>query len=200
MTDDLTGLANMRSFTEHFSEALRRCRKSKVALGVIMLDIDHFKNVNDTTNHLMGSYVLGAVGQILRTRGALASTDFPARYGGDEFIILSEVESQIELEEKADQLRLLIAQEIFERDGDKVMVTASFGAAFVPPGYAGRGDDLIKAADLMLYYSKNHGRNRVSGVTLPKSGEFEMSDLIPQETTTSKGMSQDKPNLRLLRL
>jgi hypothetical protein len=76
----------------------------------------------------------------------------------------------------------------------------SFGAAFVPPGYAGRGNDLIKAADLMLYYSKNHSRNRVSGVPLPKSGEFEMADLIPQESTTSKGMSQDKPNLRLLRL
>lgn len=200
MTDDLTGLANMRSFTEHFSEALRHCRRGKIALGVIMLDIDHFKNVNDTTNHLMGSYVLGAVGQLLRTRGVLTSTDFPARYGGDEFIIFSKVDSQVDLEEKAEKVRQLIGQEIFERDGDKVAVTASFGAAWAPAGYAGRGDNLIKAADLMLYYSKNHGRNRVSGVTLPKSGEFEVEALRPSESRGPKNVTQEKANLRLLRL
>lgn len=200
MTDDLTGLANMRSFTQEYTDALRRCRRGRAAIGIIMLDIDHFKNVNDTTNHLMGSYVLGAIGQLLRTRCALAASDLPARYGGDEFIILCEAESQIELEEKSEKVRKIISQEIFERDGETIRVTASFGAAWVAKGYAGRGDNLIKAADMMLYHSKDHGRNQVASMTLPSSGLFDPATAKPETSSKSQNTLQSERPLRLIRL
>jgi diguanylate cyclase (GGDEF)-like protein len=199
MTDELTGLANMRSFTEQYSEALRRCRRGRMALGVIMLDIDHFKNVNDSTNHLMGSYVLGAVGQIMRTRGALPSSDLAARYGGDEFIILCESESQVELEEKAEKVRDIFSREVFERDGQLVCITASFGAAWVAKGYTGRGDTLIKAADMMLYKSKENGRNRVTSMTLPQSGEFELEAQHSNTVQSESAKSIEERPLRLIR-
>lgn len=201
MTDELTGLANMRSFNERYADLLRRCRRGRAAMGIIMLDIDHFKNVNDTTNHLMGSFVLGAVGQLFRTSGILAPSDLAARYGGDEFILLSEDESLGRLEAKAEKLRQVLAEERFERDGDLIMITASFGVAWTAKGYGGRGDALIKAADLMLYHSKDHGRNRVTGMTLPRSGEFDQGQDTERLRELAKAnKARDERPLKLLRL
>ncbi len=200
MTDELTGLANMRRFTEHFADALRACSKGQIALGVVMLDIDFFKNVNDSTNHLMGSYVLGAVGRLLKTQGVLSGSDLAARYGGDEFIILSESESLVALEQKAENIRGLLAQEVFERDGESVSITASFGVAWTPKGFQGRGDNLIKAADMMLYRSKERGRNRVTGVTVPSDGEIVLMSSEPKSVLHDQPPSREERPLRLLRL
>ncbi len=166
LTDDLTGLANMRQFNQVFADAVRRCRKDRLSLGVIMLDLDHFKSVNDTTNHLIGSHLLSQIGQLIRDCDALGKTALAARYGGDEFVIMCPVESEGELALKAESLRMAIARQTFERDGCQLRITASLGCAFVPKGFRGRAEDIVKVADLMLYASKDAGRNRVSARTL----------------------------------
>ncbi len=165
-TDELTGLANMRSFNQRFSELVRHCRKGRLGLGVVMLDLDHFKSVNDTTNHLIGSFTISEVGRLIRQANVLGDHDVAARYGGDEFIIGVECEDARGLKAKAEQLRKIIEAASFTRDGCTIRITASFGVACASRGFDGRAEDLIKAADLMLYRSKNLGRNRVSAMHL----------------------------------
>jgi len=164
LTDELTGLGNMRQFTIKFAKLLRSCRQGKSGLGVLMLDLDHFKSVNDTTNHLIGSFVISATGKLLHDLGLFSNLDVEARYGGDEFIIACAVPNLAALEAIAEKLRHAIANATFERDGYCVRITSSIGVTYVERGFRGRAEDLIKAADNMLYKSKNEGRNRVSGI------------------------------------
>jgi len=164
-TDELTGMANMRSFNQSYADLMRRCRKGRIALGVMMIDLDHFKSVNDTTNHLVGSHVIGEAGRLMRQL-VQGKTDVAARYGGDEFVIACEMSCLRDLEVLGEKLRAVIADAAFERDGFRVRVTASIGGAWASRGFRGRAEDLIKAADLMLYRSKNLGRNRVNGMEL----------------------------------
>jgi diguanylate cyclase (GGDEF)-like protein len=166
LTDELTGLANMRSFNQRFSDILRRCRKGRLAVGVMMIDLDHFKSVNDSTNHLVGSFVISEVGKLIGRSDALNHGDVAARYGGDEFIIACAAAGLDDLYLKAESLRRLVAGHTFERDGCTIRITASVGGSWVPASFGGRAEDLIKAADLMLYQSKNAGRNRASGMIL----------------------------------
>ncbi len=166
LTDELTGLANMRHFNQGFADAVRRCRKERVSLGVIMIDLDHFKSVNDTTNHLIGSHMLSQVGALIKASPVLGRGAVAARYGGDEFVIVCEVESESDIKARAEALRQAIANQTFERDGCQLRITASLGCAFVPKGFRGKAEDIVKVADLMLYKSKNDGRNRVSGRSL----------------------------------
>lgn len=166
MTDELTGLANMRSFSQQFSEKLRKCRKGRAALAVMMIDLDHFKSVNDTTNHLIGSYVISEVGRLIRTRGVFGDGDVAARYGGDEYIIAVEAERAEDARDKAEALRKMIGAHEFAKDGCSIRITSSIGVAWTAKSFDGRAEDIIKAADLMLYRAKNAGRDRVSCMLL----------------------------------
>lgn len=166
MTDELTGLANMRSFNQRFGDVLRRARRGDIGVGVMMLDLDRFKSVNDSTNHLIGSFVISEVGRLLRQEGFLSEGDVAARYGGDEFIVACEAASLDEAYQRAETIRRQIAASCFERDGCAIRITSSIGVSWADRKFEGRGEDLIKAADLMLYRSKNLGRNRVSGMVL----------------------------------
>jgi diguanylate cyclase (GGDEF)-like protein len=172
-TDELTGLENMRSFTRRYAGMLGAVKSEGTrGLGVIMLDLDHFKSVNDSTNHLMGSFVLSEIGVLIRQ-----SNIFPdgasARYGGDEFVFAWHCDSLDAIIAKAQDIRKMIESHKFERDGASVQLTASIGVAFVAKGFGGRSDDVIKAADLMLYRSKNSGRNQVNGMILKYPVELE---------------------------
>lgn len=166
MTDELTGLANMRSFNQTFGDAVRRCRRGDTALAVLMMDLDHFKTVNDTANHLVGSHVLREIGRLLREKDLLGPRDVAARYGGDEFIVLCETDDLDQAGACAERIRDAIARRLFERDGCEIRITSSIGVAWVKAGFAGRAEDIVKAADLMLYRSKDQGRDRVSGMVL----------------------------------
>ena len=165
-TDDLTGLANMRAYNQKYSEVVKRCRDGEVSFGVIMLDIDHFKNVNDSSDHLMGSFVLSEIGYLIRSEEIFSDHDVPARFGGDEFVMLCLDESPQDVMGKADRLRRAIEKHVFVRDNHSKQVTASLGVAWVGKGFHGPAEDVIKAADLMLYRSKESGRNRLSGMHL----------------------------------
>jgi two-component system cell cycle response regulator len=169
-TDELTGLHNMRSFTGKYSKAIKDCRAGNNALGVIMMDLDNFKLVNDRTNHLVGSHVISEVGKLMASCAELSSKDCVARYGGDEYIIFTRDNDLQSVVKKAEAIRNLIENAVFIKDGQSVRVTASLGISWTPPGFKREKiEDPIKAADMMLYKSKSDGRNLVSCIVLRDS-------------------------------
>lgn len=171
LTDELTGCANMRGFTNRFNQVLDECAKGKFGIAVVMMDLDRFKQVNDTYNHLMGSFVIKSTGQLLSSLPIFEQRDLVARYGGDEFVILLTGDDPKVLESKVELICRSIREHLFQFDGHTVRVTASLGMVFAHKGYLGLGADLVKAADGMLYKSKDLGRNKVS---------FTLADLISQ--------------------
>jgi len=158
ITDDLTGLDNRRHFDELFGTETRRATRYYHPLSVIMLDIDHFKEVNDTHGHQAGDKVLKRLGDILGQY--LRETDIVARYGGEEFVmVLPETTPEI-AERIASRLRESIEAESFPLgDGAEIKITVSMGVV------SRRGqleaDALVAAADEALYEAKRTGRNRV---------------------------------------
>ena len=158
ITDELTGLANRRSFQETLGREIERARRFDEPIGLVMIDIDDFKSVNDTYGHQTGDVVLREVGRVLRE--SLREIDTPARYGGEELaMILPEtgLEGAFRL---AERVRRRIEQlVVWAPDGEELRVTASFGAAAQPgPGADVRG--LVEAADTALYEAKATGKNR----------------------------------------
>lgn len=185
MTDELTGLHNMRSFNIEYGKILKACQSSRTGFAVVMLDLDRFKQINDRSNHLVGSYIIGEVGRLM---GQVCS-DYPgalaARYGGDEYIICIPAEDFETVWEATESLRKLILKAVFEKDGYSITVTSSIGLSWVEPGFDGKADDPIKAADVMLYRSKNSGRNQISGMVLRYPVDFDhigRSHLIDRDT------------------
>lgn len=164
LTDELTGLHNMRSFQSHYQSMLKRTRMSSgQGLAILMLDLDHFKFVNDSSNHLVGSYVLSEVGRLIKNSAILPESSIPARFGGDEYVIAIHTDDIAAVEEIARRLQDLIARTVFRKDGYVIQVSISIGYAWLPAGYLGAEESPIKIADLMLYESKKQGRNLVTG-------------------------------------
>jgi len=165
-TDSLTGLANRWAFDEELALEWRRAERVGDPLGLILLDIDNFKSVNDTYGHQVGDAVLRRVGEVLA--GSVRQVDLAARYGGEEFgVIVPETDlgGAIEL---AERLRSVLAAEQIELpDGGVLSVTASFGAAV--KGDLPGGEELIAAADELLYEAKRSGKNRVVPTDVPES-------------------------------
>lgn len=162
-TDPLTSLPNRRAFDERLSELMASHRQPAGqgrTLGLLLLDLDHFKLVNDTHGHSVGDDVLRMVGEMLRrqTRG----NDFAARFGGEEFIMLIPDTSRDELFAIGERLRLAVADlEIPVDDGLVVTLTTSVGAALLDSTVdATSGRALIELADRRLYQAKRSGRNR----------------------------------------
>jgi len=157
--DPLTGLYNRRYLEESLSREIARCGRRDLPLSVIMLDVDHFKQFNDTHGHGGGDALLAAIGQMLSSR--LRGEDIACRYGGEEFtVILPESDSSNALRQ-ADELRLALSQMSVPFSGKTLPpVTASLGVATYPiDGVAGL--TLLRKADAALYRAKRSGRNRV---------------------------------------
>ena len=159
ITDALTGIANRRHFEWRLSEEVERARRYKYPLSALLLDLDHFKQVNDNYGHQIGDIVLQQVAQ--RLKSSLRRTDFLARYGGEEFVVLAPqtpAERAIILGER---LRQVIAESpITVSDDLQIRITLSVGIA-VFPDHAQNESELIGAADAALYKAKQMGRNRV---------------------------------------
>ena len=158
-TDELTGLYNRRYFDETLRRELFRAERTRAALAVVMIDLDHFKRMNDTYGHEAGDLVLRAVGQCLRD--GVRRSDIACRYGGEELVVvLPECDAQAAAR-CADNLRTAIARLALLHGATPLPpVTASFGVAMWPAN----GDDattLLQAADRALYAAKREGRNRV---------------------------------------
>jgi len=168
-TDDLTRVASRRFFTKHFPREVERAARYGRALSLILCDIDHFKNVNDTLGHAGGDEVLRQFGSRLQD-SLRRGVDWVARIGGEEFaIVLPETNYERALD-VARKLRSGVANKRFDAQSRSVEITASFGLCgleSVPPGVRKVAENLVKIADAALYRSKNSGRNRVTATTFP---------------------------------
>jgi diguanylate cyclase (GGDEF)-like protein len=161
IVDAMTGVHNKRYFLEFLDRELASSARHGTPLSMIMVDIDHFKKINDTHGHLTGDAALKELCKRLKPR--VRATDLLARYGGEEFAVVlpqTNLEGAMQL---AETLRSIIADTPF-RDGDITLtVTISLGVAEVDPANPGKGEDLIKRADANLYEAKRGGRNRAVG-------------------------------------
>ena len=158
--DGLTGVYNRRRFDELGMRDIELARRSGKSVGVLMLDIDFFKRVNDERGHSVGDELLKAI--CLVSKEALRSTDIFARYGGEEFAVLLPSSAQDESVAIAERLRTRIAAFSMPCQGGNVSVTVSLGAY---SGVPAKGEDLgtfLKRADEALYWSKTRGRDKVS--------------------------------------
>lgn len=156
--DSLTGLYNRHYLEETIEREVHRAERHQKKLGVIMMDLDHFKNFNDTHGHIAGDAVLAEIGRFTST--IFRADDFCCRYGGEEFIIiLADIEKEAFME-KCESLRCGI-EELTVTAGDTLLnnITVTIGAAIFPD-HGKQPQQLIDAADRALYKGKKLGRNR----------------------------------------
>ena len=159
-TDGLTGLLNKRSLEEALARDLARADRGQTCLGLVMLDVDFFKKVNDTHGHQIGDEVLKAVAQIVAT--SLRTGDVAARYGGEEFVTVLPGSDREGATIVAERIRKKLEQAEIQTSSGKLRVTASFGVAAVSgPSCRGAAKELVAKADAALYDAKRAGRNRV---------------------------------------
>ncbi len=155
--DGLTQVFNRRYFEEALEREISRCNRYGRVLTLVLLDIDHFKGINDAHGHLAGDHVLKQLASAVK--GKIRREDTFARYGGEEFaLLLPEVEGEGALQ-MAEKVRRLIEAQTFRFDNADIPVTVSLGLATLQPEQEGAA--LIRAADTRLYAAKGAGRNRV---------------------------------------
>lgn len=161
--DSLTGVCNRRSFDEILFQEWRRCGRTGSQLTIIMIDIDHFKNLNDQFGHVAGDQCLKQVASSLKNT-MRRSSDSIARYGGEEFACVVPDVSHEEATELANNLRQKIESLKIQnpiRDNPQNTVTISLGVATTSPNRSFTAADILKKADEALYQAKEKGRNRV---------------------------------------
>ncbi len=159
VTDELTGLANRRKFGEELARELERSRRFGLELCLVMLDIDHFKRINDTRGHPVGDQVLVGIAEALRA--SLRNIDLACRYGGEEFALLLPATPGDDAVRVAERVRAAVADRPLGPDGD-LHVTLSAGVARYPAD-GETAAELIQISDMRLYAAKKGGRNRVMG-------------------------------------
>jgi diguanylate cyclase (GGDEF)-like protein len=168
-TDALTSLPNRAHFERRFQEEWQRASRLGLTLGLLIIDVDHFKQINDTFGHLRGDMVLAAVAQCCQQQ--LRSYDLVARFAGDEFVAVtcgcSVEDIDLPIRRLQDSIRALDLQ----FNGEHAAVTLSVGASVVCSGLDQlKTDDLLESADQCLYRAKRNGRNRAYRVELSGDG------------------------------
>ena len=157
ITDGLTNLCNRKQLDALLVDEVPRALRHGRELSLLMLDIDHFKNINDTYGHLTGDSVLRVLASIMQKR--LRPNDKLGRYGGEEFCAILPETNLASAAKIGEELRSLIAAHAFLAETKEIRITISIGAACL--GNSMQPDDLYKAADEMLYKAKRSGRNQV---------------------------------------
>lgn len=158
--DGLTGLKNRKYFDESLSKEMKSARRAQSHLSLLLIDIDHFKMINDTYGHLVGDDCLRDVSQLLQQQ-LLRKTDTIARYGGEEFAIILPSNNQQMAIMLAEKIRQSIESLSFQAGREKIHLTVSIGVASIIPQLSCSKESLILKADKALYLAKNAGRNRV---------------------------------------
>ena len=158
LRDALTDLPNYRAFQETIDKEVQRGNRYGHGLCLILVDIDHFKNVNDTYGHLAGDYILKVVAYHLHK--SLRGSDLIARYGGEEFAIILPETSKVDGLLVAERLRETVESLQMEYEGQTLSVTASFGISYLHRAQKMDKSELIKNADFALYQAKRDGRNK----------------------------------------
>ena len=158
--DGLTSVANVRYLNEFLEREMARSRRHGRELAVVLVDIDHFKRINDTLGHLTGDYVLREMARLVESR--VRRDELFARYGGEEFCLVLPETSREGAVSYAEIVRKAVAAHRFLFDGTDIAITISCGVAVFTPEMS-RPVDLIRAADEALYRAKRNGRDRVEG-------------------------------------
>ncbi len=160
-TDPLTGLLNRRALSERLTTEMERALRYDTSVALLLVDLDHFKRVNDTHGHLAGDGVLRAVAELLTEEAR--SSDLVGRYGGEEFLVVLPETDDAGAASLAERMRERVAGHAFRAwEGEGALeVTASIGMATFPAARIESVDDLFARADAALYRAKAEGRNRV---------------------------------------
>jgi diguanylate cyclase (GGDEF)-like protein len=160
--DGLTGIANRRFFKTVFNKEWNRSIRENSHISLIMLDIDYFKNFNDTLGHLRGDDCLKQISQVLKN-SLKRSTDMASRFGGEEFAIVLPNLTTVEAMKLAQQIKSSIDQQRIEHPSSVISkyVTVSMGIATIVPTMNDQSETLVSAADHALYMAKNKGRNQI---------------------------------------
>ncbi|MFV3290545.1 diguanylate cyclase [Pseudomonas sp. NY11955] len=157
LLDPLTGLPNRAAWSERVEREMLDWQENGGHLAMAILDLDHFKRINDSYGHLAGDKVLKIVADQLRKR--LRGRDFIARFGGEEFVLLLPQTTPAAAAQVAEMLRATVEACPFHFKGERVVITTSIGLGAFRSGE--RSDQVLKRADAALYRAKEHGRNRV---------------------------------------
>jgi diguanylate cyclase (GGDEF)-like protein/PAS domain S-box-containing protein len=156
--DPLTGLYNLRFLNESMKREIAQAIRENNSLSVVLMDIDHFKNFNDTHGHKAGDEVLQALGKMLSTQ--TRAGDIACRYGGEEFMVIMPSAHTEETFKRAEQWRKMFESTQIDDKGKLLSATVSAGVATFPD-HGSTGDEIWRAADKALYEAKTTGRNRV---------------------------------------
>jgi len=162
--DPLTRVANKRALDDTLDREFAYARRHRTPLALLMLDIDHFKRINDTLGHAAGDGVLRAVAQTIER--STRAEDFFARVGGEEFALVLRGLDERNAALSAERVRRLVESAVFTEGQTRVAVTISLGLACYEPGQT-KPAELLRAADENLYRAKREGRNRVATPTRP---------------------------------
>jgi diguanylate cyclase (GGDEF)-like protein/PAS domain S-box-containing protein len=180
--DSVTGLGTRRFGELHLQALMQAVSEQATTLGLLYVDADHFKDVNDTFGHKTGDAVLRMVSQSLVN--GLRRGDMPVRWGGEEFLALLPGIDEAGLAAVAERVRMMVENSWIQQGETQVRVTVSVGATMAVP--AESPDDLADRADRLMYMSKRDGRNRVTTDTGPLASAAErpiLGTAIPWETT-----------------
>ena len=162
LTDGLTGVHNRRYFESRCLEEVQAARRSKLPLVCLLLDVDHFKRINDSHGHPAGDVVLRYVARLIRAQ--LRGSDVVARYGGEEFVVLLPATPPAAALDTAERIRRVIAAQTMPVQlAEPLRITVSLGLAMLAPGEdpVAQAAALVQRADQALYAAKQGGRNRV---------------------------------------
>jgi two-component system, cell cycle response regulator len=157
MHDPLTGVLNRGTVLELLQKEISRALRGAQHLAIGMLDIDHFKQINDTYGHLVGDDLLRDFSRVLQAH--LRNSDHLGRFGGDEFLVITPGIASSDIENLFTRLCSTIAQTSFDTRAGKLAITISLGVAYLY--HESEGDALLAVADAALYQAKHEGRNKV---------------------------------------
>ncbi|MBI2732053.1 MAG: GGDEF domain-containing protein [Aquabacterium sp.] len=183
LTDPLTQVPNRLHFERQYQlEWLRACRLN-TRVGVMIVDLDHFKHINDEHGHPAGDLVLQAAAEAM-TAAIMRPCDLLARYGGEEFIVLLPDITEDGAQVVAERLRTQVERLRIDLPSRSIGITCSVGYTCVIPGHELNADDLIRQADQALYQAKLAGRNRSQGWARPSNA----TEIAPQPAEVDQAL------------
>ena len=177
---------NRSAINSVFESEISRCHRDQRSVGVVLLDLDHFKNVNDTSGHLAGDAVLRETAH--RFRNSMRPYDQIGRYGGEEFLVVLPNCDLAQAHMQADRMRLILELKPMYADGKQLRVTASFGVT-VSDGTDRPIEEYVRVADEALYKAKHRGRNCVEALSFEQGSR---SNIHPMRTSQVEDLSEQE--------
>lgn len=172
-TDPLTGLYNFRHFREVMEIEIERTKRTGQPTALVMIDLDHFKNVNDTWGHEAGNQVLASTAKAMQS--CIRQLDVACRYGGEEFAVILPAANSLIAKQVAKRICDTIAAKPVMLDGENIATTASLGIAILQANQLCSVEVLVERADQALYEAKQNGRNQVCHEVLDMEPEVFVS-------------------------